>query len=129
MENIEKLVPCPIARSSNNDAYNDICGATGEPCPYFVDEGMSVCKSKAKCLAYFSKKGSKINLKEVTKLIASDTKSGTGTKRKYTNTIKVDKKMREAQRQEAEEGHVLFMEDLEAALKQHEDANEENGEN
>lgn len=95
-EKTEKLVPCPIARSSNNDAYNDICKATGQPCPYFI---------------------------------ASDTKSGAGVKSQYTNTIKRDKSMRAAQKQEENQQNDIFVEELEAALKQHEVSNEENGDN
>lgn len=115
----EKLVACPISCSSNNDEYNDICKATGQQCPYFVDEGMSVCKSKAKCLAYFAKKGSGINMGEVAKLIASDTKSYAGRRRKYTNTIKKDKSMQEAELQEAKDTAESFFEELEDALKTH----------
>lgn len=118
-EKTEKLVACPISCSSNNDEYNDICKATGKPCPYFIDEGMSVCKSKAKCLAYFAKKGSGINMAEVAKLIASDTKSYAGRRRKYTNTIKKDKSMQEAELQEAKDIDESFLEGLEEALKTH----------
>lgn len=124
----EKLIACPISCSSNNDQYNDICKATGQPCPFFMDEGMSVCKSKTKCLAYFAKKGAGVNLEEVAKLIAADTKSGAGVKSKYTNTIKKDKNMHVAQLQEANEESDLFIEGLEEALKQHQVSNEENGE-
>ena len=121
----EKLVACPISCSSNHDEYNDICKATGQQCPYFIDEGMSVCKSKAKCLAYFAKKGSGINLEEVAKLIASDTKSYAGRRRKYTNTIKKDKSMQEAELQETKNTADSFLEDLEDALKKHEEENTE----
>ena len=120
-ERTEKLVACPISCSSNNDEYNDICKATGQQCPYFVDEGMSVCKSKAKCLAYFAKKGSGINMGEVAKLIASDTKSYAGRRRKYTNTIRKDKSMQEAELQEAKDTAESFLEGLEDALKSHSD--------
>ena len=121
----EKLVACPISCSSNNDEYNDICKATGKPCPYFIDEGMSVCKSKAKCLAYFAKKGSGINMGEVAKLIASDTKSYAGRRRKYTNTIKKDKSMQEAELQEAKDIDESFLEGLEDALKTHSETSTE----
>ena len=117
----ERLVACPISCSSNNDEYNDICKATGGLCPYFVDEGMSVCKSKAKCLAYFAKKGSKVNWQEVAKLISTDTKSALGRKNKYTNTIKRDKNMLDAELHKAKEENNLFIEGLEDALKNHED--------
>lgn len=117
----EKLVACPISCSSNNDQYNDICKATGQQCPYFVDEGMSVCKSKAKCLAYFAKNWSIVNHEQVAKLIASDTKSYAGRRRKYTNTIKADKNMQVEENHEANED--LFMEDLASALKNHEETN------
>lgn len=127
MEKNEKLWPCPISGSSNNDAYNDICKATGKPCPYFVDEGMSVCKSKTKCLGYFVKKGSGVKLKEVIKLIFSNTKPRAGEKSQYTNTIKRDKRTHAAHMQEANEANDLFVEGLEAALKQHESSNDENG--
>ena len=120
-ERTEKLVACPISCSSNNDDYNDICKATGQQCPYFVDEGMSVCKSKAKCLSYFAKKGSGINMGEVAKLIASDTKSYAGRRRKYTNTIKKDKSMQEVELQEAKDTAETFLEELEDALKSHSD--------
>lgn len=124
-EKTEKLVACPISCSSNNDEYNDICKATGKPCPYFIDEGMSVCKSKAKCLAYFAKKGSGINMAEVAKLIASDTKSYAGRRRKYTNTIKKDKSMQEAELQEAKDIDESFLEGLEEALKTHSETSTE----
>ena len=124
-EKTEKLVACPISCSSNNDEYNDICKATGKPCPYFIDEGMSVCKSKAKCLAYFAKKGSGINMAEVAKLIASDTKSYAGRRRKYTNTIKKDKNMQEAELQEAKDIDESFLEGLEEALKTHSETSTE----
>ena len=124
-EKTEKLVACPISCSSNNDEYNDICKATGKPCPYFIDEGMSVCKSKAKCLAYFAKKGSGINMAEVAKLIASDTKSYAGRRRKYTNTIKKDKSMQEAEFQEAKDIDESFLEGLEEALKTHSETSTE----
>lgn len=120
-ERTEKLVACPISCSSNNDDYNDICKATGQQCPYFIDEGMSVCKSKAKCLSYFAKKGSGINMGEVAKLIASDTKSYAGRRRKYTNTIKKDKSMQEVELQEAKDTAETFLEELEDALKSHSD--------
>lgn len=124
-EKTEKLVACPISCSSNNDEYNDICKATGKPCPYFIDEGMSVCKSKAKCLAYFAKKGSGINMAEVAKLIASDTKSYAGRRRKYTNTIKKDKSMQEAEFQKAKDIDESFLEGLEEALKTHSETSTE----
>ena len=123
-EKTEKLVACPISTSSNNDAYNDICKATGEQCPFFIDEGMSVCKSKAECLAYFAKRWSKLNHGEVAKLIASDTKSSNGKKSQYTNTIKGDKHMQDAHVQEANEDAEMFIEGLEAALKKHNESNE-----
>lgn len=121
----EKLVPCPIARSSNNDAYNDICSATGNPCPYFVDEGMSVCKSKMKCLCYFLKRLGKVNLKEVVILIFSNTKTAKKEHRKYTNTIRHS---RHAHTDEAEHANVDdndFMEGLVDALKDHEESRNE----
>lgn len=121
----QKLVACPISCSSNHDEFNDICKATGQQCPYFVDEGMSVCKSKAKCLAYFAKNWSIINHEQVAKLIASDTKSYAGRRRKYTNTIKADKHMQVEENHEVNEENNSFMEDLEAALKNHEEANTE----
>lgn len=121
----EKLVACPISKSSNHDEFNDICKATGQQCPYFVDEGMSVCKSKAKCLAYFAKNWSIVNRDQVAKLIASDTKSYAGRRRKYTNTIKSDKHMHVEENHEVYEDNNSFMEDLEAALKNHEEANTE----
>ncbi len=127
-ENTEKLVPCPIARSSNNDTYNDICSATGKPCPYFVDEGMSVCKSKVKCLSYFAKKSSGIKLGEVIKLIFSDTKSGTGAKSEYTNTIKHSRHMQKDEIEKSNLDANQFMEELEEALKSHEVSSKENGE-
>ena len=127
-EKIEKLVPCPIARSSNNDAYNDICKATGKPCPYFIDEGMSVCKSKIKCLSYFAKRESGVNLKEAIKLIFSDTKSGVGVKSEYTNTIKPSRNMHKEVEAEANSDANQFMEELETALKSREVSEEENGE-
>ena len=123
-EKTEKLVACPISTSSNNDAYNDICKATGQQCPFFIDEGMSVCKSKAECLAYFAKRWSKLNHAEVAKLIASDTKSSKGKKSQYTNTIKRNRHMQEAHVQEANEEAEMFMEGLEAALKKHDESNE-----
>lgn len=113
----EKLWPCPIARSSRNDAYNDICSATGKPCPYFVDEGMSVCKSKRKCLSYFAKRGSGVKLSKVIKLIFSNTKPRKGEKSQYTNTIKRDKRTHATHMQEANEANDLFVEGLEEALK------------
>ena len=119
MRENEKLVPCPIARSSNNDAYNDICNVTGQPCPYFVDEGMSVCKSKIKCLSYFSKRLGKVNFKEIITLIFSDTKTAKKEHRKYTNTIRHS---RHAHTDDAEHASVDendFMEGLEDALKTH----------
>lgn len=119
MRENEKLVPCPIARSSNNDAYNDICNVTGQPCPYFVDEGMSVCKSKIKCLRYFSKRLGKVNFKEIITLIFSDTKTAKKEHRKYTNTIRHS---RHAHTDDAEHASVDendFMEGLEDALKTH----------
>ena len=120
MRENEKLVPCPIARSSNNDAYNDICNVTGQPSPYFVDEGMSVCKSKIKCLRYFSKRLGKVNFKEIVTLIFSDTKTAKKEHRKYTNTIRHS---RHAHTDEAEHASVDendFMEGLADALKNHE---------
>jgi len=128
-EKEEIIWPCPISSSSNNDAYNDICNATGKPCPYFIDEGMSVCKSKIKCLGYFAKKGAGINLKEVFKLIVSSTKPRVGERSQYTNTIKRDKSMQAAQIDEANLEGELFFEELEAALKQHEVSNEESEDN
>lgn len=128
-EKTEKLLSCPISRSSNDDAYNDICKATGQPCPYYIDEGMSVCKSKMKCLTYFAKKWSSVNPEEVIKLLFSNTKSSTGVKSQYTNTIKRDKSMRAAQREEENQESELFVEELEAALKQHEVSNEESEDN
>ncbi|MBQ8519334.1 MAG: hypothetical protein IJ455_07035 [Agathobacter sp.] len=128
-EKEEIIWPCPISRSSNNDAYNDICNATGKPCPYFIDEGMSVCKSKMKCLSYFAKKGTNINLEEVFKLIVSSTKPRAGERSQYTNTIKRDKSMQAAQVDEANLESNLFVEELEAALKQHEVSNEESEDN
>ena len=122
----EKLLPCPISKSSNHDEFNDICKATGQPCPYFADEGMSVCKSKAKCLAYFAKKGSNVNWQEVAKLIASDTKSNSGRKNKYTNTIRRDKSMQDVELDESREDNNSFMEGLEDALKNHEEVATEN---
>ena len=119
MREDEKLVACPISTSSNNDAYNDICKATGKTCPFYIDEGMSVCKSKAQCLAYFAKRWSKLNHAEVAKLIASDTKSDTGRKNKYTNTIKRDKDMQNAEKEEMNLEADSFLEGLEDALKSH----------
>ena len=116
-ENFEMLLPCPISRSSNHDAYNDICKATGQQCPYYADEGMSVCKSKTKCLLYFAKRWSSVNRKQVLKLILSDTKPRAGVKTQYTNTIKRDKDMQAAQIDEMNQESDLFVEDLEAALK------------
>ena len=124
----EKLVPCPIARSSNNDTYNDICSATGKTCPFFVDEGMSVCKNKAKCLGYFAKKGTDVNPKEVIKLIFSDTKSGAGVKSEYTNTIKRDRHMQREEKVESNLDANQFMEELDAALQSHEMSSKEDGE-
>ena len=124
-EKTEKLVACPISCSSNNDEYNDICKATGKPCPYFIDEGMSVCKSKIKCLTYFSKRLNEIHFGEVAKLIVSDTKSGKGKKSKYTNTIKKDKSMQEAEFQEAKDIDESFLEGLEEALKTHSETSTE----
>lgn len=123
-ETNEKLWPCPISGSSNNDAYNDICKATGKPCPYFVDEGMSVCKSKMKCLGYFAKRGTGVKLKEVIKLIFSSTKPRAGEKNQYTNTIKRDKHVHASHMHEANEENNLFVEGLEEALKKHEGSNE-----
>lgn len=128
MENMEILVPCPIAKSSNNDTYNDICSATGKPCPYFVDEGMSVCKSKIKCLSYFAQRLDQVNMKKVVKLIFSDTKSGAQEESKYTNTIKPVRHMSKEEREERNSDVNQFMEELEAALKSHEAPTEENGE-
>lgn len=128
-EKTEKLLPCPISRSSNDDAYNDICKATGQPCPYYIDEGMSVCKSKMKCLTYFAKRWSSVNLKEVVNLIFSNTKPRAGVKSQYTNTIKRDKSMSAAQKQEENQQSDIFVEELEAALKQHEVSNEDREEN
>lgn len=128
-EKTEKLVPCPIARSSNHDVYNDICKATGQPCPYYIDEGMSVCKSKMKCLTYFAKRWSSVNQKEVVKLIFSNTKPRAGVKSRYTNTIKRDKSMSAAQMHEANQENDLFVEELEDALKKHEVLNEESEDN
>lgn len=124
-EKDERLVPCPIARSSNNDAYNDLCKATGKPCPYFIDEGMSVCKSKIKCLTYFSKRWSSVNRKQVLKLILSDTKSDAGVKSKYTNTIRHNGQMQEEETDEFNADANQFVAELEAALKSHEVSNEE----
>ena len=119
MREDEKLVACPISTSSNNDAYNDICKATGKTCPFYIDEGMSVCKSKAQCLAYFAKRWSKVNHAEVAKLIASDTKSDAGRRNKYTNTIKRDKGMQKAEKEEMNLEADSFLEGLEDALKSH----------
>ena len=121
----QKLVACPISKSSNHDQYNDICKATGQQCPFFEDEGMSVCKSKAKCLAYFAKNLSIVNHDQVAKLIASDTKSYAGRRRKYTNTIKADTGIRAEETHEVNEDNNSFMEDLASALKNHEEANAE----
>ncbi|MBQ3559859.1 MAG: hypothetical protein IJA07_10135 [Agathobacter sp.] len=119
-EKTEKLMPCPISRSSNHDVYNDICRATGQPCPYYVDEGMSVCKSKIKCLLYFAKRWSSVKHKQVLKLIFSDTRPRTDVKTQYTNTLKRDKDMQVAQMDEMSHESDLFVEDLEAALKNYE---------
>lgn len=120
-EDIETLVPCPIARSSNHDAYNDICKATGKQCPYFIDEGMSVCKSKMKCLRYFSKRSGKIYFKEVVKLIFSDTKSAKAEHYKYTNTIRPSRHMHRDEVEHTVVDANEFLADLEDALKNHED--------
>ena len=121
-ETNEKLWPCPISGSSNNDAYNDICKATGKSCPYFVDEGMSVCKSKMKCLGYFAKRGTGVKLKEVIKLIFSSTKPRAGEKSQYTNTIRRDRHTHATHVQETNQESNVFVEELEAALKQHGDS-------
>lgn len=119
MRENEKLVPCPIARSSNNDAYNDICNVTGQPCPYFVDEGMSVCKSKIKCLCYFSKRLGKVNFKEIITLIFSDTKTAKKEHRKYTNTIRHSRHAHTDEAKHASVDENDFMEGIEDALKTH----------
>lgn len=124
-EKTEKLVACPISCSSNNDEYNDICKATGKPCPYFIDEGMSVCKRKIKCLTYFSKRLNEIHFGEVAKLIVSDTKSGKGKKSKYTNTIKHSKHMDRETAAESAEDAKEFMDGLEDALKNHRETTRE----
>ena len=119
MRENEKLVPCPIARSSNNDAYNDVCSATGRQCPYFGDEGMSVCKSKLKCVRYFSKRSGKVKLKKVITLIFSDTKSVKAENRHYTNTIKHSRRKHHDETKPAAVEPNDFMDELQDALKNH----------
>lgn len=121
MRENEKLVRCPISKSSNRDEFNDLCKATGKPCPYYIDEGMSVCKSKAKCLKYFSKNLSVLDLGEVAKLIGS----GTQGKRDKVGTHKKSSKVKHrTHRDEAEKAIQTpeeFMEGLEDALKKYEE--------
>ena len=127
-EKVESLLPCPISKSSNHDMYNDICKATGQTCPFYADEGMSVCKNKAKCLAYFAKSGAKVNSEEVMKLIVWDKKSCAEDKSQYTNTIKRDHSMQKTQSKEKEEESDSFLKELEAALDKHEDPIEQDEE-
>ena len=124
----EKLIPCPISKSSNRDEYNDLCRATGQTCPYFIDEGMSVCKSKTKCIMYLAKRWKTVEWKHVVKLLLSDTKSGEGVTHKYTNTIKGHKEMYDAQMQEINEEDDSFMSGLEEAIKNHQGSDEESEE-
>ncbi len=119
----QKIVACPISKSSNHDEFNDICKATGQPCPYFADEGMSVCKSKVKCLLYFSKRLTKVNFKEVVNLIFSDTQPKT----KVAKTSRSKHKTPVEEMDKANEASNAFIEDLEDALKKHEEENIEEG--
>lgn len=120
-EKAEILWPCPISKSSNRDEYNDICKATGKQCPYYMDEGMSVCKSKAKCLAYFSKRWSEVNFKQVVKLILSDTQP----KHAILNSnhmVRKSQKLTHAEEPvKATQTASEFLEGLEDALKCHEE--------
>ncbi|MBR2045254.1 MAG: hypothetical protein IJ958_03865 [Agathobacter sp.] len=70
-----ELAICPMATSkSKEDQYKDICKITNFGCPFYDDEGMSVCKSKTKCIQHFKrriKKGKKINHSLMIKLLFS----------------------------------------------------------
>ena len=125
-EKMEILVKCPISKSSNHDRYNDICKATGQQCPYYVDEGMSVCKSKIKCLTYFSKRLSDVNLKQVLKLILSDTRPKEGMMQPSTKKSHSKHEIRTEEQEKVGQSPSEFMADLEDALKSHEEANAKN---
>jgi hypothetical protein len=118
------LVPCPIATSSDDGIYNDMCKATGKPCPYYADEGMSVCKNKLKCLKYFSK-NEDVNMKTVFKLIFSNMNK---LKKEYIKKEYIQKEYiqregishHESTRYEehnAGESTDKFVEELEAAIR------------
>jgi hypothetical protein len=120
-EKAEILWPCPISKSSNRDEYNDICKATGKQCPYYIDEGMSVCKSKAKCLAYFSKRLSEVKLKQVVKLILSDTQPKHAMLSPNPMTIKSKVESHTEDPAKPSKTASEFLEGLEDALKCHEE--------
>jgi len=111
--------PCPMATSSKNDEYIDLCKITGKECPFYLDEGMSVCKSKPKCFKNFIKKKSKIKFKEAVKLIFSDTKTFKNTYKRH-NPNKSNRKTRECQEYEVFETTDDFIINLETALKERE---------
>ena len=121
MRENEKLVRCPISKSSNRDEFNDLCKATGKPCPYYIDEGMSVCKSKAKCLKYFSKNLSALDWGEVAKLIGSDTQGKSSKTDTHKKSSKSKHRRHVDEAEKALQTPEEFMEGLEDALKKHEE--------
>jgi len=82
---------------------------------------MSVCKSKTKCFNYFVKKKVKVNLKEIIKLIFSDTKTVKNDSKKHSEK-NMHKKLRETREYEVSETTNAFIENLENALLKHESA-------
>lgn len=121
MRENEKLVRCPISKSSNRDEFNDLCKATGKPCPYYIDEGMSVCKSKTKCLKYFSKNLSGLNLGEVAKLIGSDTQGKSTKTGSHKRSSRAKHRTHTHEAEKAIQTPEEFMEGLEDALKKHQE--------
>ena len=120
-EKPEILWPCPISKSSNRDEYNDICKATGKQCPYYIDEGMSVCKSKTKCLAYFSKRLPDVKLKQVVKLLLSETQPKHAMFNPDQMAAKAKGKPHVEEPVKPTKTASEFLEGLEDALKSHEE--------
>lgn len=112
------LPPCPASMSGKNDGYNDLCKVTGEKCPFYEDEGMSICKSKTKCLNHFLKK-EYVNQQEIVKLLLSDTKSikNTSSKKQHKRS---SKKHRSSKDYEVFHSTNEFIEEIEDALRKRE---------
>lgn len=74
--NEDKLYPpCPMATTNKHNGFRDICKITGKTCPFYIDEGMSVCKSKTKCLNHFLKCKTGIKYEGIVTLLVLDTKN------------------------------------------------------